>query len=140
MKILDITVEGLRIRSPNHTSYWNEWKIYKHEYEWVINYFLNSALEELQRDFPDVNVPTHSRDLENYSEPIYDVFLTRKAHKRLDDHDNLRMGFKKVADIVTQWLYPFSQKGAKDNLINWHYVQEKANPGVYSAKIKITWE
>ena len=61
------------------------------------------------------------------------VTLTRIAPGTLDEHDNLRIGFKHAVDQVAEWL------GAKDNHpgITWCYGQRKGKAGEYAAEISV---
>ena len=55
------------------------------------------------------------------------VVLTRIAPRQLDEHDNLRMSLKYIADSVAEYLCPGKAIGRADDDkgIEWHYKQKK---------------
>lgn len=61
------------------------------------------------------------------------VTLTRIAPRKLDYHDNLRSGFKAVADAVADWL----QVDDRDPRVAWLYDQRRGRPREYAAEIGI---
>lgn len=62
------------------------------------------------------------------------VRLLRIGARLLDSHDNLRMAFKPVADVVARWLAVDDGDGAK---VTWRYAQRKVRKGE-AAGIRIT--
>ncbi len=67
------------------------------------------------------------------------VVLTRIAPNKLDEHDNLRMSFKWIADAIADSLIPGKKDGRADDSkeISWEYKQEKGNAREYAIKIEI---
>lgn len=65
------------------------------------------------------------------------VILTRVSPRQLDEHDNLRMSLKWVADAVAENIIPGKAAGRADDSkeITWNYKQEKGKP--QSVKIEI---
>lgn len=72
------------------------------------------------------------------------VTLTREAPTEFDEHDNLTMSLKSVADEVTACL---KLKNDRTPLLEWHYAQQRATNHVVRIRIEhkpqeasITWE
>jgi hypothetical protein len=63
--------------------------------------------------------------------PVH-VKLTRIAPRPLDAHDNLRIGWKAIVDVIAEWY------GIKDNdpRISFEYKQERGEPKTYEARIE----
>lgn len=70
------------------------------------------------------------------------VVLTRIAPRCLDEHDNLRMCFKWIADAIAEYLVPGKAVGRADDCkeIGWAYKQEKGGIREYAIRIEISGE
>jgi len=65
------------------------------------------------------------------------ITLKRYGPKLLDEHDNLRMAFKKIVDIIAQELTGKKRgQGDNDPRLTWRYDQEKS--AAYG--VRITFE
>lgn len=70
------------------------------------------------------------------------VTLTRIAPRALDEHDNLRVSFKWIADAIASNLIPGKAAGRADDSkeITWQYKQERGNPHEYGIRIELVFE
>lgn len=61
------------------------------------------------------------------------VTLTRIAPRAIDQHDNLRAGFKSAVDAIAWWL----GVDDADPRVVWRYAQSRGEPKQYAARIAI---
>ena len=66
------------------------------------------------------------------------IILTRVSPRKFDPHDNLRMAFKPLVDIIADTLIPGLRKGIADGdeRLTWVYRQEKGIPKQYQIKVE----
>lgn len=67
------------------------------------------------------------------------VVMTRIAPRKLDEHDNLPMSMKYLADALAECKNPGLAIGRADDdkSIKWEYKQEKGKPREYAVRIEI---
>jgi hypothetical protein len=77
------------------------------------------------------------RDLQNVKLPCT-ITLVRIAARQLDD-DNLRMAFKKIRDILADYMITELAPGRADGdpRLDWHYSQEKGEVKEFAIRIDI---
>lgn len=70
---------------------------------------------------------------------VFHVVLTRIAPRALDNHDNLPLSFKWIADAIADCLIPGKAVGRADDskCLTWEYRQEKGKTKEYAIKIEI---
>lgn len=67
------------------------------------------------------------------------VSITRIAPRELDEHDNLRVSLKWIADALAEYLVPGKANGRADDdkRIQWHFSQKKGLIREYGVYVKI---
>jgi hypothetical protein len=67
------------------------------------------------------------------------ITLIRIAPRKLDEHDNLRMAFKTIADVIAALIFPDLTLGGgdDDDRLRWAYNQFKGKPKEYAFRIVI---
>jgi len=67
------------------------------------------------------------------------IKLTRISPRMLDQHDNLRTGFKYIVDQIADLIFPGKKAGRADDAKNleWDYAQERGEPKFNGFRIEI---
>jgi len=68
-----------------------------------------------------------------------DITLTRIAPRKLDEHDNLRIAMKYIADAISENIFEDFRAGRSDDSkeITWKYDQRKGMVNQYAVEVKI---
>lgn len=115
-----------------------EWKIANFELPSEANLSEHWSKKHKRHQLYKAKLLQIKRDIINAKLPI-EITLTRIAPRMLDEDDNLPMAFKKIKDILADWIIPGLAPGRADGdrRLKWLFKQEKGLPKEKAIKITI---